>query len=104
MEIEAPGSFEITKLLVIDVRLISLCQRLGKGHRLGSLAGNTRTIKIDGMIMLILEGDNDYRITRHCFIHSDINAEEKTDDKGSDNYDGKDRFFLTHSLRFQNVG
>ncbi len=101
MEIETPGSFEITKLLIIDVWHISIHYRLGQAHGFRRLVGNARTIKIDRVIEFILKGDNNNRIARHCFIDCDINTEEKSDDNGDDQYDGNDRVFLPHSLRSQ---
>jgi hypothetical protein len=98
MKKESPVPFKIAQLLAMGMGSIVLGQGLGQGLGFSGLAGNTNEVKMDRMIKLVFAGNDHNGIVGYFFIHGDIDAQEKSDHKETDQDNGNNLKLFTHAL------
>ena len=72
---------KLTQISPMLMRLESFRNRLCQGHCFCRFVLNTDIIEMNRMIELVLECNDNNRITRDLLINGNINAQEKTYDK-----------------------
>jgi len=101
MKEEPSVTIKITQVLVVEVWFVAFCQCFRQRHRFGRFTADTDVIKMNGVVEIILNGDNHDCIFGHFFINRNIYAKKETyNDRAYKNY--QDYFmYLLHSMRFR---
>jgi len=79
MEEETPVALEIAQISAVLMGGETSFPGLSQCHGAGCLARNTNIVEMDGMILLVLQGNNNDGISGHLLINRDEDTKEKTD-------------------------